>query len=78
MTRFVIDLGDIDMEKETIEELNADLQKTAMSYVARLRFEEPLVVKFPRPFPWGIIIRPELDDVLKSEKLLRGAFERLG
>jgi len=77
MTRFVIDLGDLDMEKETIEELNADLQKTAMAYVARLRFEKPLVVKFPRPFPWGIIIRPDLENVLKSEELLKGAFEQL-
>ena len=77
MPRFVIDLGDIDMDKNTIEELNADLQRTAMRYVARFDFDKPLVVKFPRPFPWGIIFRPDFDDVLRAEEVFKNAFEQV-
>ena len=77
MPRFVIDLGDIDMDKNAIEELNADLQKTALSYVARFDFDKPIAVRFPRPFPWGIILRPDFDDVLRAERVFKDAFEQV-
>ena len=77
MTRFVIDLGDIKMSDKATERLNEDLQKTALAHVAGLRIEKPLAIKFPRPFPWGIILRPDFDGVLTAEKQLTEVFERL-
>ena len=76
MPRFVIDLGDIDMDKQTVEDLNSELQRTALSYIARFDFDKPLAVRFPRPFPWGIISRPDFEDVLKAEEIFKGTFEQ--
>lgn len=78
MTRFVIDLGGIDMPQEMQEDLNSELQKVALSYVADLRLDRPLAFKFPRPFPWGIIIGPEFNDVLRIEERLTGALKEIG
>ena len=75
MARFVIDLGGIDMSQDDQEALNAELQKVALSHVAELRLDKPLAIKFPRPFPWGIIIGPDFDDVLRNEELITGAFK---
>ncbi|KMW59239.1 hypothetical protein AIOL_004220 [Candidatus Rhodobacter oscarellae] len=77
MPRFVIDLGDMEMSNAAAEALNAELQKVALSHVADLRMEKPLAIRFPRPFPWGIIIGPEFDDVLRSQKRLESAFQEL-
>lgn len=70
MPRFVIDLGDIDMDEDAQNALNAELQKVALSHVAQLRLDKPLAIKFPRPFPIGIIIGPDFDDVLRREQML--------
>ncbi len=70
MTRFVIDLGDIEMSDRDQEKLNSDLQQVALSYVSGLRIDKPLAVKFPYPFPWGIIIGPDFARVLEVEKVL--------
>lgn len=78
MPRFVIDLGEIDMSEDDVERLNADLQKVALNHIAELRLDKPLAFKFPRPFPWGIIIGPDFDRVLQAEKQLTTAFERVG
>lgn len=77
MTRFVIDLGDIKMSDKAADALNEDLQKTALAHVAGLRIDTPLAIKFPRPFPWGIILRPDFEGVLSAEKQLTEIFERL-
>ncbi|MCG6903401.1 MAG: hypothetical protein LJE68_12045 [Rhodobacter sp.] len=77
MPRFVIDLGNIDMAQDDVERLNAELQKVALTHVAELRLDKPLAIKFPRPFPWGIIIGPDFDNVLQSEALIEKAFEGL-
>lgn len=77
MPRFVIDLGDIKMSDKATEALNEDLQKTALAHVAGMRIKTPVAIKFPRPFPWGIIVRPDFDGVLTAEKQLTEVFERL-
>ncbi len=77
MARFVIDLGEIKMSDKAAERLNEDLQKTALAHVADLRIDKPLAIKFPRPFPWGIIVRPDFDGVLSAEKRLVEVFETL-
>ena len=72
MARFVIDLGDIDMDRESQEELANELQKVALARVAEIRIDKPFVIKFPIPFP-GIILGPDFDDVLGLEKQLGDA-----
>lgn len=72
--RFVIDLGDIDMDRESQQELADDLQKVVLSRLAELRLERPIAIKFPIPFP-GIILGPEFDSVLKLEKQIGEALK---
>ena len=67
MARFVIDLGDIDMDRESQEELANELRKVALSRVASMRIKNPFVVKFPIHFA-GMILGPEFDRVIKTEK----------
>lgn len=62
MPRFVIDTGDIDMSKEDVMHLQADLQSTTLGHVAKLGFEKPWVTKFPRHW-YGIILHPDLDGI---------------
>ncbi len=73
MARFVVDLGDIDMDRESQEELADDIQKAVLSRIAHMRIDKPFVIKFPIPFP-GIILGPEFERVLESEKLLGETF----
>lgn len=68
MTRFVVDIGDIDLPKDMHDVISADLQKTVLGHVAKLRWDEPIVVKFPRDW-WGLIIRKRFDAILDAEKL---------
>lgn len=77
MARFVIDLGDMEMSKEAQAEMNDALQKTALSYIAGLRFEKPIAVKFPGPIIWGIIIRPDFDTLRGAEKQLEEVIGKL-
>ena len=64
MARFVVDLGDIDMDRESQEALADEIQKVVLARVAELRIQKPFVIKFPIPFP-GIILGPEFDRVLE-------------
>jgi hypothetical protein len=67
MPRFVIDLGDIDMSPEMEMDLNRDLQRTALGYVAGLKFDKPFAVRFP--IEWlGIILRRDFDHLFKAER----------
>ncbi len=76
MPRFVIDLGDVEMSKADELALGADLQKTALGYVAGLRFQEPFVVRFP--WEWlGIILRRDFEGLKVGEQALNKAFESL-
>ena len=67
MPRFVIDLGDIEMSPEAVQSLNGDLQKTALGYLSHLKFERPIVVRFP--WEWlGIILRRDFEHVFRAEE----------
>lgn len=76
MARFVVDLGDIDMDREVQNQLSSEIQKVVLARLAGLRIEKPFVIKFPIPFP-GIIIAPDFDRVLDFEKQLGERFGRL-
>lgn len=77
MARFVIDLGDMELSDADAQELNAELQQVALKHVAAARPKAPLAFKFPDIFPWGIIIRHDLDRVLDAERALHGAMKDL-
>lgn len=69
MARFVVDLGDIELSKESQAQLANEIQTTALAHVARADFRKPLAVKFP--IEWiGIIIRPDFDQLVQVEKEL--------
>lgn len=70
MTRFVVDLGDLDLPEETRLSIAEDLQKTALSHLARVRFNDPFAIKFPKDW-WGLIVRPDLGALLEGEGLLQ-------
>lgn len=73
MTRFVVDLGDIALPKDTQVALNADIQKLVLGHLAGMRFDQPFVTKFPRDW-WGLIARPDFDRLFEGEKQLNRAF----
>jgi hypothetical protein len=65
MPRFVVDLGDVQMDRDSQEALNAAIQKTALSFLADVRVDKPFVTRFPREW-LGIIIRPDIDGLNKD------------
>ncbi len=67
MARFVIDTGDIDMSKEDVMEMQSDLQKVTLGYIAKLGYEKPFVTRFPREW-YGIFLRGGLDDIAGIEQ----------
>lgn len=73
MPRFVVDIGDIEMSQELQEIISADLQKTVLAHVAKLRWDEPFIVKFPKDW-WGLILRKRFEAMLDGEKLVQRAF----
>lgn len=70
MTRFVIDLGDLDLPEDTRKTIAEDLQKTALAHLARVRFTDPFAIKFPKDW-WGLIVRPDIGGLLEGEGLLQ-------
>lgn len=76
MARFVVDLGDIDMDREVQDQLSADIQRVVLSRLAGMPIEKPFVIKFPIPFP-GIIIAPDFDRVFDFEKQFGERFGRI-
>lgn len=70
MTRFVVDLGDIDLSEEMRMSISLDLQKTALSHVAKLKFDEPIALKFPKEW-LGLIAHRNLDALLDGEAVLQ-------
>lgn len=65
MTRLVIDLGDIQMTRETEAQLADQAQQLALSYVAKADIKGPLAVQFP--IDWiGIIVRPDFERLEKD------------
>ncbi|MFN7224933.1 MAG: hypothetical protein ACK4MS_13015 [Paracoccaceae bacterium] len=70
MTRFVVDLGDIDIPDDMRQTISEDLQKTVLAHVARLRLSDPLAIKFPKDW-YGLIARKQLDHILDAEVILQ-------
>ena len=70
MPRFVVDLGDMDIPEEMSRTIAEDLQKTALSHLAKLRIPDPIAVKFPKDW-WGLIARFKLDAVVDAESVLQ-------
>ena len=70
MTRFVVDLGDLDVPEDLRRTISEDLQKTVLSHVAKLRFEDPIAIKFPKEW-WGLIARRRLDHIIDAEAMLQ-------
>ena len=60
MARFAVDLGDLPISKEDQLELQTEIQALTLKHVARVGFDKPFAVKFPREW-WGIILRPDFD-----------------
>lgn len=77
MPRFVVDLGDIQMDRDSQEELNAAIQKTALSYLSDIRVDKPFVTRFPREW-LGIIIRPDIDVLNKDLERVGDIVKRWG
>ena len=73
MTRFVVDLGDIALSKETQSAIAGDLQKVVLGHIAGMRYEQPFITKFPREW-WGLVARLNFDHLLDAEKQLGRAF----
>ncbi len=66
MTRFVIDTGDLDMDRESELELQSQLQRVVLGHIAETGFEKPWVTKFPRDW-YGAILNPEIDPIFDRE-----------
>ncbi|WP_128514446.1 hypothetical protein [Tabrizicola thermarum] len=70
MTRFVVDLGDLDLPEDTRMSIAQDLQKTALAHIARIKFKDPFAIKFPKDW-WGLIVRPDIGNLLEAEGVLQ-------
>lgn len=73
MTRFVVDLGDIALSKETQAAISGDMQKLVLGHLAGMRYDQPFVTKFPRDW-WGLVARHDFDMLFDAEKQLNRAF----
>ncbi len=66
MPRFVIDTGEVDFSKEDTMGLQLELQQTALRHVARMGYDKPFVVKFPREW-YGIYLRNKFEGLADIE-----------
>ena len=46
--RFVVDLGNVEMSNQAVEQVEASIQKAALSALAETDFRGDLVARFPR------------------------------
>lgn len=46
--RFVVDLGNVEMSERALEQVEASIQKAALSSLAEIDFNGDLVARFPR------------------------------
>ncbi len=77
MARYIVDTGDLKMDRDSELELQSDIQRLVLGHVARTGFEKPWVTKFPRDW-YGIILHPDLDPLLEREKEWGGMLARFG
>lgn len=76
MARFVVDTGDVELDRASEMQLQSEIQSLVLSHVARAGFEKPWVTKFPQEW-YGIILHPELDPVLQREAVIGKALAGL-
>lgn len=69
MTRFVVDLGDLEISKATEAQISQNIQKTVLASLADLKLDNPFVIGFPYPWP-GFIWRRDFDQFKVAEKEL--------
>ena len=69
MARFVVDIGDVQMSKESMLELNKTIQSVALAHIGKHAATDLLVTKFPREW-WGIIIHPDFGPLKDLEATL--------
>ncbi|MFC3613666.1 hypothetical protein ACFORG_07820 [Lutimaribacter marinistellae] len=77
MARYVVDTGDLKMDRDSELQLQGEIQKLVLGHIARTGFEKPWVTKFPREW-YGIILHPDLDPLLDREKEWGGILGRFG
>ncbi len=73
MTRFVVDLGDIELSRDLQAAISEDLQKTALGHMAKLRIDQPFITKFPKDW-WGLVMHRQFDGLFEREMLNQKAF----
>ena len=77
MTRFVFDLGDVALSKETAAAINTDIQKAVIVHLAGMHMPQPLVMKFP--LDWlGFILRMDLEALQKGEQQVQHSLMQRG
>ena len=76
MARFVIDTGDIDLSGTQEAALNNELQRTALGFLADLRFDGVVGLRLPDPSWYGLLIARNPDIIPKMERELGGLVSR--
>ena len=68
--RFVVDLGNVDMDERTIQNVKSSIQKAALGAVAELDLRGDLIARFPREWLgiWIDIQRDGLPQFDEREK----------
>lgn len=72
MTRFVGDVGDLKLSKIQTERISNTIQRAVLGHLADddgWCGTPPFVIHFPHPWP-GLILRPNIDQVMIAEKAL--------
>lgn len=69
--QFTVDLGDMKLDDQQRQQINASIQKAVSGELARLNVSRKAVLipvnKFPKfPILWGIIIR-DYDDIVRQD-----------
>ncbi len=60
MTRFVIDLGELELDADKRSEINEELQGTALEHLVKAQVSKPFAFRYPREW-WGFILRDDID-----------------
>lgn len=72
-TRFVIDLGKIEMSRDAKQQIEKNIQKAALNALAEIDFQGDLVARFPRDWYGGIIVLA--DQIREIEEINKAAQE---
>ena len=76
MARFVIDTGDVDLSSAQEAALNNQLQRTALGFLADLRFDGVVGVRLPDPSWYGMLISRNPGAIPQMERELGGLLSK--